>query len=119
MRLIVAVLFAVISFGASGETPTIRDYAQLAATPAKPKMHLAMSRTKKILVRVSNPDDLDDNDDGGGDEIDVYIGYRRPELIKPMDIDADPELSDYVKTRLLVARARALKKFAETYPDLV
>jgi len=38
---------------------------------------------------------------------------RKPRLIQP-DLDDDEELSDYVKTRLLIARVRAVKKYQET-----
>jgi hypothetical protein len=80
-------------------------------------------RTKSVLVRavpkaqrrllITN--DLSDGDDGppGSSELDLQVPYRRPELIKVSDTDDD--LSDYVKTRLLIARVRALAKYQETW----
>ncbi len=80
-------------------------------------------RTRSVLVRavpkaqrrllVTN--DLSDGDDGppGSSELDLQVPYRRPELIKVSD--ADDDLSDYVKTRLLIARVRALAKYQETW----
>ncbi len=80
-------------------------------------------RTKSVLVRavpkaqrrllITN--DLSDGDDGppGSSELDLQVPYRRPELIKVSD--ADDDLSDYVKTRLLIARVRALAKYQETW----
>lgn len=80
-------------------------------------------RTKSVLVRavpkaqrrllITN--DLSDGDDGppGSGELDLQVPYRRPELIKVSD--ADDDLSDYVKTRLLIARVRALAKYQETW----
>ena len=66
--------------------------------------------TKKLLSQLrSNPSDLDDNDDPvGPDELDLQSPYRRPELVKNKDVDDD--VSDHVKTRLLIARLRALEK---------
>jgi len=80
-------------------------------------------RTKSVLVRavpkaqrrllITN--DLSDGDDGppGSTELDLQVPYRRPELIEVSDDNDD--LSDYVKTRLLIARARALAKYQETW----
>ena len=48
-------------------------------------------------------------------DLDIYVGYRRPEIIKYYFIDDDSELSDYVKTRLLLARFLALKKCQEIW----
>ena len=47
---------------------------------------------------------IDDSDDDDADILDLHTGYRRPRVV---DND-DEELSDYVKLRLAVARARAL-----------
>ncbi len=80
-------------------------------------------RTKSVLARVVPKaqrrllitNDLSDGDDGppGSSELDLQVPYRRPELIKVSD--ADDDLSDYVKTRLLIARVRALAKYQETW----
>jgi len=48
-------------------------------------------------------------------DLDIHIGYRRPEVIKYYLKDDDSELSDYVKTRLLLARFLALKKYREIW----
>jgi hypothetical protein len=68
--------------------------------------------TKSLLTQLRS--DLEDSDYGDYDEVDIYVGYRRPELIKNKNID-DEELSDYVKTRLLLARYLALKKYHEIW----
>lgn len=80
-------------------------------------------RTKSVLARVVPKaqrrllitNDASDGNDGppGSDELDLQSPYRRPELVK--DVDVDPELSDYIRTRLLVARLRALQKYQEVW----
>ena len=111
MKYFVAVLFAVFSLSSFGETLTVRDYAQ-----AKPitKSKLVLTRTQKIVVRATtNPDDLEDNDDGGADEIDVYVAYRRPEVVdQPAD---EVDISEHARMRLFIARTLALKKYLEVY----
>lgn len=79
-------------------------------------------RTKSVLARavpkaqrrllIAN--DLSDGDDGppGSGELDLQVPYRRPEIINDVDTD---QLSDYVKTRLLIARTRAMKRYRETW----
>jgi hypothetical protein len=41
----------------------------------------------------------------------LYVGRRRPEMVH----DLDHELSDYVQTRLLLARMLAMKKYHEKW----
>jgi hypothetical protein len=41
----------------------------------------------------------------------LYVGRRRPEIVH----DLDHELSDYVQTRLLLARMLAIKKYHEKW----
>jgi hypothetical protein len=45
----------------------------------------------------------------------LIIGRRRCLIVEPVHAqqDDDADLSDYVKVRLLVARARAMERFAE------
>jgi hypothetical protein len=79
--------------------------------------------TKSVLVRavpkhkrqvLAAKLDIDDNDDpAGSDELDVYIGFRRPDLVK--DQSADDDVSDYVTVRLAVARAKAMAAYRQKY----
>lgn len=107
------------------------NQSQASTSPAKrdsvSQQHSGLrnpTRTKSVLVRavpkaqrrllVTN--DASDGDDGppGSNELDMHQSYRRPELVKGPDVDAeDDELSDYVRTRLLIARVRALQKYQE------
>ena len=108
MRFIVAVLFAVLSTSAwakavpvSKPTAVIKKVKLLRSNP---------HRYTAIHFAGTNPwTEIDDED---------IVNQRRYRSRLEKEIDSD-ELSDYVQTRLLIARARALKKFAETHPDLV
>lgn len=58
--------------------------------------------------------EIDDNDDpAGSDELDVYVGYRRPSLVD--DHSANDQVSDYVSVRLAVARAKAMSAYRQKY----
>ena len=59
----------------------------------------------------------DEEDDGDDVNDDFHIGYRRPKLVecdKHCD-HLDDELSDYVTTRLLIARMLAMRKYDEKW----
>ena len=75
----------------------------------------ALPKTHRKLI-VTNDLTDDGNDDlPGPDELDLQTPYRRPRLVDNHTTPDDVELSDYIKTRLLVARARALQKYNEKY----
>jgi hypothetical protein len=76
----------------------------------------AVPRAQRRLL-VSN-DLIDDDELPGPNELDLHRAWRRPELVKNNPIDSDnqdDEISDYIKTRLLIARVRALQKYQETW----
>lgn len=86
-------------------------------TPMRTKSVLARA-VPKAQRRLLITNDVSDGDDGppGSDELDLQTSYRRPELVNTPDIDTeDDQLSDYVQIRLLIARARAMKKYQETW----
>lgn len=61
---------------------------------------------------------LDDNDDDADlDDDSLITGYRRKDVDKSNNLQPEPkeELSDYVTVRLILARAKALAKYKETY----
>jgi hypothetical protein len=61
---------------------------------------------------------LDDNDDDTDlDDDSLITGYRRKDVDKSNNLQPEPEeeLSDYVTVRLILARAKALAKYNETY----
>ena len=72
---------------------------------------LPRSKQKLLNLQRSNPDEIDDGDNDGYDDIDLHVAYRRPSLI-PCDHD---ELSDYVLVRLALARAKALDRYRITH----
>lgn len=75
----------------------------------------ALPKTHRKFV-VTNDLTDDENDDlPGPDELDLQTLYRRPRIVDNHNTPEDVELSDYVKTRLLVARARALQVYKQKY----
>lgn len=64
-------------------------------------------------MRLSLLSNLDDGDDIVIDDEDLYIGYRRPELVKNIILD-DDDLSDYVLDRLRQARELAMEAYRAT-----
>lgn len=112
MRLIVAFLFAVFSFSSYGETLIVRTPHAI-VKPVIKKVKLLRSnphRYTAIHFAGTNPwVEIDDED---------IIPQRRHRSKLEKDIDND-ELSDYVKTRLLIARTRALKKYLEVHSNTV
>jgi hypothetical protein len=79
----------------------------------RPQLHqLPLSRTKKrqhllLTQQKSNLSFQDCDFLIGPDELDLHVGYRKAQIVA----DGDEELSDYVKTRLLLARLLAMKKY--------
>ena len=79
--------------------------------PAIKKLKLLRSNpTRFTLIRFqgTNPYDAPD------DEYLCANSLRRPKIIHDQD-NPDEELSDYVTTRLLIARVLALKRYREIY----
>ena len=71
-----------------------------------PKPKLFRSNPHKLLIILNNPDsDTWINDDG------IILDRRRP--LRLVD-EQQPELSDYVKIRLLVARMKALEVYRKS-----
>lgn len=80
---------------------------------AKSQHRLPVKRSQKILARAAvKPGDMDDS---VVDDFDIYVGYRRPQVINEPSLLEPDELSDYVQIRLLVARLRALQKYQTTW----
>ena len=105
MRLLLALIISLSFFSAQAaepvSKPVIRKAKLLRSNP---------HRYTAIRFAGTNPwTEVDDED---------IVNQRRYRSKLEKDIDSD-ELSDYVRTRLLIARTRALKKFAETHSDLV
>jgi hypothetical protein len=68
-------------------------------------------RLSSIVLNGSDPANTIDDED-------LYVSYRRPEApkFKPI-VDDDEELSDYVKTRLFIARQLAMAKYREKHGE--
>ena len=80
-------------------------------------MHLHLPRTQKQQLQLHQQASnltVDDEDDDTSLEItDIYVAYRRPRIVQ--DFDENYEVSDYVKTRLLIARLKAMEKYQEVW----
>jgi hypothetical protein len=76
--------------------------------PPKPKL-LRSNPNRFTAIRLQGTDPYDAPDD----EFLCASSARKPKVIDFEPVDDDEELSDYVKTRLLVARARAMQKYRE------
>ena len=113
MKLFV-VAVAMFSVAAWAQVPVAEPTPTRTAV-AKSHHRLPVKRSQKVLARAAvKPGDMDDND-SGSDDFDIYVGYRKPEVVnKPVSPEPD-ELSDYIQIRLLVARLRALQKYQATW----
>lgn len=97
----------------SAQVQVSRSHSAL-KTPMRTKSVLvrAIPRAQRRLLVTNNIDDVNDGPPGSS-ELDLQVSYRRPEPIAVSDTNND--LSDYVKTRLLIARVRAMAKYQETW----
>ena len=77
---------------------------------------LPRSKQKQLSLLRSNPNEIDDGDNDGYDDIDLQVAYPRPNLI-PCNDDCydhdEDELSDHVLVRLAIARAKAMNRYRE------
>jgi hypothetical protein len=80
------------------------------------KQLLPRSKQRLLSQLRSNPSSLEDNDDPcGADELDLQVGYRRPEVLKldPIVSD-DDDLSEDIRWKLFLIRQLALAKYRES-----
>lgn len=111
MRIIVAILFVALSFSAWAKpgVATVSE-AKPAATIKKPKL-LRSNPHRYTAINFAGVDPWDAVDDE-----DIMPQRRYRFKLEPNESD---ELSDYVQLRLLIARTRALKKFAQAQSNTV
>ena len=71
----------------------------------------ALPKAQRRLLTLNELTDDDNDDAPGPDELDLQVLYRRPEVAPVPERKAqdDLELSDYIRVRLAVARARAVQ----------
>ena len=87
-------------------------------TPKVTPKPLPLKRTtKSLLTQLQLRNDLDGGGEDFANDIDIYVGFRRPELVKNGIVDLDNDLSDHVKFRLFLARQLALKKYQEVWGE--
>jgi hypothetical protein len=98
-------------------TPTERvfqsqkQHALNIQTQTKSVLVHALPKTHRKFVVTNDLTDDDTDDLPGPDELDLQVLYRRPRIVDTHRSADDTELSDYVKTRLLIARARAMQAY--------
>lgn len=73
--------------------------------------------TKSLLIQLHQlRSDLDDSDDDCADDIDVYVGYRRPEVVKDkINNLLDDDLPEDIQWKLFLIRQRALALYREKW----
>lgn len=101
---------------ANTNSPTVSlDGVKTTLTQTAIKKEVRPARAKALVNHVKRSyivdSSIDDNDDDDADILDLHIGYRRPRIV---DYD-DEELSDYVKLRLAIARARAMEIYRSKF----
>lgn len=103
------IIVALVSTTAWAQVPAHLSDAH-SARPRVPRIKLLRSNPHRLTtIRLQGTDPYDAPDDD-------YIcsgTARRPKVVSPKPADSDDELSDYVKTRLLIARVRAMQKYRE------
>lgn len=106
MRIIVAILFAVLSFSVQAKPAPVNEVKHTASIKKPKLLRSNPHRYTAINFAGVNPWDAVDDED--------IIPQRRYRFkLEPNDV------SDYIKIRLLVARTKALKKFVETHGQVV
>lgn len=59
--------------------------------------------------------DIEDSDDDSYDDLNIYVAYRRPELVHKKTKLDDGDLSEHIKFRLWLARQLAMAKYQEKW----
>lgn len=88
-------------------TVTPGGRARVTITKSRPKYYLA-----KVYPKLFAGDQDTDYYD---DQPDLQVGYRRPELVDQTAEIVDPELSDEIKIRLVIARMKAMQTYNQTW----
>jgi len=107
MKSLIAFVLVGLAFSVGAAEPVHVTQAGIVkkSIPRKPKL-LRSNPHHKVLLVISDedPNEIDDGE--------LAPFYRRPKLIPDSESD---QLSDFAQTRLLIARARALAKYRETW----
>jgi len=107
MRIIVAILFVALSFSAQAKPAS--EVKQTAAIKKPKLLRSNPHRYTAINLQGVHPWDAVDDED-------IMPQRRYRFKLEPNESD---EVSDYVRLRLLIARTRALKKFAQAQSNTV
>ena len=94
-----------------------------------PPKVLNLSRTKKLQTKLLQKPSLqrpllsniidEDDDNDGPEDLNCHLSYSRPKVYKVartvIDFDDDNPLSNFVTSRLAVAREQAIQKYREIH----
>lgn len=82
-------------------------------TQTKSVLARAVPKTKRQVLILTNLLDAEDSNNlPGSEELDIYVGYRRPEIVTVPATDSDL-VGDYIAVRLAVIRARAMAAYRQ------
>ena len=126
MKYLAIVLASLFALSAGAAEPAKAPAEKPAVKAEKPKAEhkkrrrkripppKALSRTQKHLQALLAPSEAEDGDDDSYDDIDIYVSYRRPELVHETQ-QKDGDLNDHVRFRLWLARQLAMARYHELY----
>jgi hypothetical protein len=122
-KLAALVLFAILGLSTSQAkmNPVDRVFLShkrsvlMSQTVTKNVLVHALPKAQRRLLVINDLTDDDNDDAPGPDELDLQVLYRRPEIVDHPKPPQDADLSDYVKIRLAIARAKALQKYNKKY----
>jgi hypothetical protein len=118
MKLVIATLSFFVGIAAAETTSPIVSKPTVVTDKKMSRKILQTKAAKRLQkqlaqVQMHSPFNITDEDDDGYDEIDMCVGYRRPEIVHTNKTTDNDELSPYVTVRLALARAKAMAKYRE------
>jgi hypothetical protein len=109
------ILLSGISLANTNSPTASPDGVRPIHSPTATRKEVRPARAKALVNHVKRSyianSSIDDEDDDDADIMDLHIGYRRPRIVEP----DDEELSDYIRIRLAVARARAMEIYRSKF----
>jgi hypothetical protein len=122
-KLAVLVLFAILGLSTSQAKMTSvertfifhKSSVSMSQTVTKNVLVHALPKAQRRLIALNELTDDDNDDAPGPDELDLQVLYRRPEVAPAPERKAQDDISDYVRVRLAVARARAVQAHQARY----
>lgn len=115
MNKLILLLLSVFAAGAIAAEP-VPAYKLPSLVPV---VKVKMSRTKKRQMNIyyaSQAGEINNSDpDTDADDLDIYVGYRRPELAYDAAASDADTIPDHILKRLEAARQRAVNRHKELW----